>query len=91
MPGKYPTSLNPIGPNCTELEYPNGTRVLFSYKTAVAAYVVGRGLLRTSKKYSATTSRHVSKWLDGRNAIEVPPIELELILSTGGGTERVTS
>ncbi len=74
--------LSKLGPNITELDLANGTTVLFSYKTPVAAYVVGRGLIKTSKKYSKTTSKHVSQWLDGRTASEVDPAELAALTGT---------
>ena len=69
-------NLKPIGPNATELTLDNGNSVLFSYETAVAAFIVGRGLVRSSKRYSATTSRHVSNWLDGRPSTLATPAEL---------------
>jgi hypothetical protein len=69
--------LSKLGPNTTELDLANGTTVLFSYKTPVAAYVMGRGLIKTEKKYSVTTSKHVNQWLDGRNHETVPQAELD--------------
>jgi hypothetical protein len=71
--------LSKLGPNTTELDLANGTTVLFSYKTAVAAYVVGRGLLKTSKHYSKTTSKHLGQWLEGRDAEEVDQSELDAL------------
>ena len=59
-----------IGSNMTELEFEDGTLVLISYETPVAARVFefasennGCALVRTSKKWSATTTRHINKWL----------------------------
>ena len=52
-----------IGSNMAEIEFDNGNRVLVSYKTPVAAFVSGRGFVRTSHKWSATTTRHINKWL----------------------------
>ena len=40
-------------------------RVFFSYKTPVAAYVFGKGYVRTEQYWSVTTSRHINKWLRG--------------------------
>jgi len=62
--------LNPIGPNMTEVSV-NGWRILFSYRTPVAAWGNKIGFIRTSKKWSVTTSRHINKWLDGSKAKEV--------------------
>jgi len=61
--------LNPIASNMTELTLQDGTKVLFSYKTPVAAEVNGT-YVRTSKKWSMTTSKHINKWLDGVKAEE---------------------
>ncbi len=50
----------------TELELFYGMRVLVSYETPVAMYTPyepQEGLYRTSKKWSATTTRHINKWL----------------------------
>ena len=55
--------VTPIAPNQTEVELSDGTCVLFSYKTPVAALVPGRGWVRTSTKYSYTTTKHVNHWL----------------------------
>ena len=61
--------LSPIGSNMTEVETDNA-RVLFSYRTPVAAYIFGKGFVKTSTWYSTTTSRHINKW-GARDAKEV--------------------
>jgi hypothetical protein len=38
--------------------------VLFSYETPVAAFCEEKGFMRTSTKYSVTTSRHINYWLN---------------------------
>ena len=53
-----------VGSNQTAVELSDGTIVLYCYATPVAAFVPGRGGLCSSKKYSATTSRHVSKAIE---------------------------
>lgn len=53
--------LKSIAANQTEITLANGTRVFFSYETPVAAIVEGKSY-RTEQKWSATTSRHISKW-----------------------------
>tara|TARA_R100000278_G_C5388944_1_gene135315 strand:+ start:239 stop:430 length:192 start_codon:yes stop_codon:yes gene_type:complete len=53
----------------TEVETDNA-RVLFSYRTPVAAYIFGEGFVKTSTWYSTTTSRHINKW-GARDAQEV--------------------
>lgn len=61
-----PLSIKPLGANQTELTLDDGTTVFFSYKTPVAAHIPGEGYYRTEKKWSVTTSRHISNFL--RNA-----------------------
>ena len=71
-------NLTPIAANQTVLSFTNGAEVFFSYKTPVAAYCPLRGYIRTAKKWSSTTSRHINKWLNGvNNVIEVPQEQLE--------------
>jgi len=47
----------------TELEAADGTTVLFSYQTPVAAFAPGVGFIRTEKFFSVTTSKHINKWI----------------------------
>ena len=63
--------LRQIASNMTQLDLSDGTSVLFSYRTPVAA-LTENGYTRTSKKWSVTTSRHINKWLDGVLAKEQP-------------------
>jgi len=63
--------LLPIASNQNQLNLNDGTQVFFSYKTPVAAYVPELGYVRTVKKWSTTTSRHINKWLDGVIAKEI--------------------
>jgi hypothetical protein len=71
--------LNNIGSNQTSISTNNGTEVFFSYTTPVAAFVPGRGYIRTDRSYSVTTSRHINAWA-GRNAEAVPQAEIDGIL-----------
>ena len=64
-------NLTPIGTNRTQLDLKDGTSVLFSYSTPVAA-LTDNGYYRTSKNWSVTTSRHIDKWLGGVLAKEQP-------------------
>ena len=54
--------LFPIATNQTEVETAEA-RIFFSYRTPVAAYIFGRGFVRTENFYSTTTSRHINKWI----------------------------
>jgi hypothetical protein len=56
--------VRPIGANKTELHIGDSV-VFFSYETPVAAFVPGRGYVKTETKYSRTTSKHVTQWIDG--------------------------
>ena len=71
--------LTPIATNMTEIET-SEARILFSYRTPVAAYVFGRGYVRTETKWSVTTSRHINKWLDGGTAKEVSQTYLDKLV-----------
>jgi hypothetical protein len=61
-------NLKPIKANMTELVLNNGKegiRVLFSYSTPVAAVIFINGLaqaIKTEKKWSNTTTRHINEW-----------------------------
>ena len=61
--------LTPIASNMTEVET-SEARILFSYRTPVAAYVFGRGYVRTEKWWSVTTSRHINKWLPENGTVK---------------------
>lgn len=68
-----------LGANKTEIQTDNG-EVFFSYAEPVAAHWKGQWI-RTSKRWSVTTSRHVTQWLDGIAAVEVPQETLDGLLS----------
>ena len=57
--------LKPIASNMTELTVGDVT-ILFSYQTPVAGWDDG-GAFRTSKRYSVTTSKHINKYLGGKD------------------------
>ena len=67
-----------IGPNQTEIETSTGYTVLYSYSTAVAVFVPGRGGLCTKERHSATTTRHIkaaiARW--GCSRMEVSQDEI---------------
>lgn len=76
--------LRKLGTNRTQLTLDNGTEVLFSYETPVAAYIHKRGYVRTSTKYSQTTTRHINVWLGGVNA---ETVEQEVIRACTTGAK----
>ena len=63
--------IKPIASNMTELEV-NNTTILFSYSTPVAGYS-DEGAFRTDKWYSVTTSKHINKYLGGKDVGKVVP------------------
>ena len=71
--------LTPIASNMTEIET-DDARILFSYRTPVAAYVFGRGYVRTEKWWSVTTSRHINKWIDNCTVREVSQTFLDKLV-----------
>ena len=71
--------LTPLAKNVTELTTNDGTVVLFSYETPVAAELPAGGFVRTAKGYSQTTTKHINKWLDGRHADFVPQAEIDAL------------
>ena len=62
---KHQIEINPVGSNMTELTVA-GKTILFSYKTPVAGYDE-QGAFRTSTNYSVTTSKHINKYLGGKD------------------------
>ena len=54
--------LNHLSSNKNEITLSDGTQVLFSYATPVAAWVNGE-FFKTSKKWSNTTTRHINSWV----------------------------
>lgn len=71
--------IKPIGSNQTELHTIEGTIVLFSYETPVAAMLPSGRYIKTNVKYSRTTSKHINLWLRGvlSNVEEVPQEQLD--------------
>ena len=76
--------VQPIGSNQTEVSLADGTEILFSYGTPVAALVPGKGWIRTAQKWSATTSKHINAWLRancGGTVQDVPQWELDQLVA----------
>ena len=71
--------LTPIASNMTEIET-DDARILFSYRTPVAAYVYGEGYVRTEKWWSVTTSRHINKWIGNCTTKEVSQTYLDKLV-----------
>lgn len=67
--------LKVIGSNQTEVETAHGVTVFFSYNTPVAAFIPGQGFIRTAKQWSATTSKHITKWVYSQKAAAVRTVD----------------
>ena len=57
--------LKPIGSNMNEIVV-KGKSILFSYSTPVAGWDED-GAFRTDEKFSVTTSKHINKYLGGKD------------------------
>jgi hypothetical protein len=68
----------------TQISLADGTEVLYSYSTPVAALVPGRGWMRTEQFYSVTTSKHINRWLAencGGTVQSVPQWDLDQLVA----------
>lgn len=75
-------NLKKLGPNETQINQ-NGYLILYSYNTPVAVHHCADGQeWKTSKKWSATTSKHINKWCKA-DAVAVTQEQLELIIAKG--------
>ena len=70
--------LTPIASNMTEVET-SEARILFSYRTPVAANIFGEGYVKTEKWWSTTTSRLISKW-GAKEGKEIPQARLDSLV-----------
>ena len=61
--------LKRIKNNLTEITTASNNQILVSYETPVAAHIEGV-YYRTAKKWSKTTTRHLSYWFGGVEAVE---------------------
>ena len=73
--------LKNIGSNQTELDL-GFAQVFFSYETPVAACLTDGTLVRTEQWYSATTSKHINKWLQGCDALTVSQYHIDCLLTS---------
>lgn len=74
-------TIKTVFPNQTELTLANGDTVFFSYETPVAAFVSGKGILRTKETFSRTTTKHINAFIQRTNpkatVTIVPQAEIE--------------
>ncbi len=70
-----------VGANQTVLSLNSVIEVFFSYETPVAAFVPGRGYLKTDTKWSVTTSKHITLYAGKTNGTIVPQSELDQLIA----------
>jgi len=61
--------LKKLGNNVTEIQLNEEDFVLFSYETPVACRI-NNVFYKTSKKWSASTSKHIKNWVEDCRVIE---------------------
>lgn len=66
--------------NVQTVKLDDGREVCLSYGVIVAAFVPGRGYLRTDARYSVTTSKHMNAYA-GRDSAVVPDAELRALVA----------
>ena len=74
--------LKQIASNMTELTVNPSVTVFFSYETPVAARLAYGKLVRTEEWYSATTTKHINKWLKGCEARTVSQSHINSLLKS---------
>lgn len=65
--------------NTTTVKLSDGREVCLSYGVPVAAFVPGRGYVKTAARYSVTTSRHANQFA-GHGATELPESEFRALI-----------
>ena len=82
-----PIEVTSVDRNFTVIKIPGCYEILVSFSTAVAFSEEFQGgayrICRTSVYYSASTNRHIRRWLDGRDCIEVEQSEVDETLRLG--------
>lgn len=76
-----------IGANKTVIELENGNQVFISYETPVAAFISGRGYIKTDKSWSVTTSKHITQWA-GMKITQTEPQAFFLTISLKGNNSK---
>jgi len=61
-----------LGTSKTLLVLPSGAEAFFSYDTPVAFQMHSGEIFKTKEYYSRTTSKHITQYLNGREAETVP-------------------
>lgn len=81
-------NLKPLGNNVAQLNL-GRFEILLSYGTPVAAFIPGKGYVRSERKFSKTSSRHVNDWM-GKGGAEVPHDAIVALMTPGRSTSTLT-
>ena len=65
--------------NIREAKLSDGSLLSISYRTVVAAFVPSQGYMRTARKWSVTTTKHINSWLDRQDAANVAEVEQDVL------------
>lgn len=79
--------LTPLGPNVNEVRI-GDVYVLFSYQEAVAYRTPDGKAHVTAKRWSSTTTRHVTKWVGDSDYDVVTQESINKLVASGGANER---
>lgn len=77
--------LIPVKPNGRDpvvLEYRDGTRLLFSYETPVAAYSPEGGFIVTRENVSPTTAKRITEWIGSRPFRDVDQADIFAVITS---------
>ena len=66
--------------NTSTVQLTDGREVCVSYGVPVAAFIPGRGYIKTSRKYSTTTSKHANAYA-GDRATVLPDEEFRALIA----------
>lgn len=65
--------------NTATIRLTDGREVFLSYGVPVAAFIPGQGYVKTARKYSVTTSRHVNSYAGDRALVLLDEVFCTLI------------
>ena len=60
-----------IDPNMAVIMFKDGTRIMFSFDVPVAAYIPGRGYVKSSRYFSRSSNYHIVQFANGNMAVPV--------------------
>lgn len=66
--------------NTSRIKFTDGREILLSYGVPVAAFIPGRGYVKTERKYSVTTSKHANGYA-GRDTAAIDHAEFTALVA----------